>query len=162
MLRQYVEDGDTTPNQGAYYEFEQDPITGAFEREWEESDPDSGSNETLEILCAAQVLTGARTQERFDEEYEYGQRLKLRYSPKQMLTVRDRVTKIRNLQDYVVWVELAGAVPQSPGIFVVKATVFEIDSIYPIVSPFGDHIENVAVLVRADVQDGPEVTRTFA
>ena len=166
VLRQYVDDNNITPSEGSYYETVQNPVTGNIEREWFESDPDVAVS-TIEIPCVvrgfvSQTATGAGTVERFSVEYENYDRARMKYPARYLLTKRDRVTNIKNaVTGEVIWVEEEQAEITEDG-HEVPATVFEIVGVTPILDPFGTHLENVALLQRAEATTGSVVEKVYA
>jgi hypothetical protein len=167
VLRQYVDDDNTTPSTGGYYETIQDPVTGNIERVWMESDPDAVAPSTIEIPCVvrafiSQTATGAGTVERFATEYENFDRARMKYPAGYLLTRRDRVTNIRNtITGEVIWVEEEQAELDGSS-YQVPATIFEIVGVSPIIDPFGSHLENVALLQRAEATVGAAVEKVYA
>jgi hypothetical protein len=62
------------------------------------------------------------------------------------LSKRDRITNVSNAKGEIIWKEeeIQGA----------PATVFIVMGVTPVVDPFGNHIENTALIQRAQVQSG--------
>ena len=166
VLRQYVDDDNVTPSQGGYYETVQNPVTGDIERKWHEFDPDAAAS-TIEIPCVvrpfiSQTATGAGTVERFAAEYENFDRARMKYPAGYLLSRRDRVTNIRNTATgETIWVEEEQAVLDGDS-YQVPATIFEIVGVSPVVDPFGAHLENVALLQRAEAVVGESVEKVYA
>lgn len=170
VMRQYAADGDVTPDEGGYYEFEQDPVTGAIIREWHLADPDEPAPSTITIPCAVRGITdgGIRasgTTERFGAEYLNIDWARMRFPAGYMLTKRDRITNIRSSDTgKILWVEAESAVPTGqPNEYRMYATVFNVNGVTPEIDPYGNHIENIALLEKAeDSVGGDEVVVTYA
>ena len=166
VLRQYVDDSDTTPSSGGYYEMVQNSVTGNIDRVWRESDPDAVESVTMEIPCSVRGFT-ARTasggaSESFSDEYENMDRARMKYPAGYLLTKRDRVTSIRNaITGEVIWLEEEQAEPDGTN-YNVPVTIFEIVGVTPIVDPFGTHIENTALLQRAEAVVGESVVKQYS
>lgn len=147
VLRQFVDDGEST----GHYEVYQDPESGAIIRKWVEKDPDNPDAEEMIIACAARPIVnsgmkGAGTTEEWGERYVDVDWIKMSFPAHIILSKRDRITDIKSSKGVIVWKEeeIGEAV----------ATVFDIVGISPVTDPFGNHIENLALLRRAEVQDG--------
>ena len=154
---------DTTGTPNGHYEYQQDPDSGALVRVWVvdidnvvEVAPDYGDTgyivgRRFNCLARGFVDGGIRvagTTERFSgrgyvDTVDY---INLKFPADVVLTRRDRVTDIRNRDNIVLWKEEE---------FDNKSTVFEVNGVTPIVDPWGKHIENSALLQRAEVQDAP-------
>jgi hypothetical protein len=63
------------------------------------------------------------------------------------ITKRDRVTNIRNARGQIIWKEEE---MENEGVY--KSTTFDVLGVTPVLDPFGNHIENYALLERAEVQ----------
>ncbi len=112
----------TAPTVNGEWTSKQDPITGEITRIWTPVDTDT-------------TTAGMQTF--------------VKYSSSVIISRRDRLTNIRTAKTGdVVWIE--EELGPVSGEF--KATVFNVSSIVPIMDPFGRHVENMALLERADVQ----------
>lgn len=151
------------PNQdGTYRQMEivQDPISGAIERRWvyaskdgtlssaDQNDPDNRVN----FPCFAKgfIDGGLRlvgTDERWSSRgyIETVDSVTLKFPASVYISARDRVTNIRNTRNgKILWVEENG-----------RPTVFEVGGVTPVTDVFGNHIENNALLRRANQQGEP-------
>jgi hypothetical protein len=136
------------------YVYQQDPDTGAFIRVWVE-DPDITDTvlpDDLRIPCIARgVVDGgirvAGTTERYTPAgiYENVDFVRMQFPAGYILTKRDKVTDIRNGKNILLWKEEE---------FDGAATVFDVLGVTPIIDPFGNHVENTALLQRSEVQGG--------
>lgn len=147
VLRQYVDNNEAT----GHYEVYQDPESGEIIRKWIETDPDDPDAVALIIPCSARPIVnsgmkGAGTTEEWGERYVDVDWIKMSFPAHIILSNRDRITDIKSRAGVVVWKEeqIGDAI----------ATVFDIVGISPVTDPFGNHIENLALLRRAEVQDG--------
>jgi hypothetical protein len=142
-----------TPDQTTgHYESKQDPDTGDIIRVWVPAtdDPATGPVEPSEIDCMVRgIITDginvAGTTERFTPQgvYESVDFVKMNFAPHVVLTKRDRITNVRNQKGEIVWKE-----EESDN----NATVFDVLGVTPVLDPFGNHVENLAFLKRAGVQ----------
>lgn len=143
-----------------WYDMVQDPDSGAFERVWVPYTPELDEDEnpleptrTWIFECIARgVIDGgirvAGTTERFTSKgmLETVDYVSIKFPPHVLLTRRDRVTNIRDVRSgRLLWVE-----EETGG----KATVFEVNGVTPVIDPFGNHVQNFALLERAEVQSG--------
>ncbi|QDF17228.1 hypothetical protein SEA_BIRCHLYN_52 [Streptomyces phage Birchlyn] len=139
-------------NPGGHWETVQDPDSGAIERVWV-PDEDSGTpgDQTLVIKCMVRGVTNggiraAGTTQRFSEIYENVDWAIIQFPASVVLSKYDRVTNISNSKGQLIWRE--EEINQAP------ATVFQVMGSTPVIDPFGNHIENTALLQRAQVQSG--------
>lgn len=150
-----------TPN--GHYEYVQDPDSGAMVRTWiavpdEIEEPPSAINDPVNgnmmvgtrFKCMARGFTDggirvAGTTERFSSRgtIDTVDFITIKYPAFIVLTRRDRVTDIRNNKNVLLWKE--EEFDDSP-------TIFEVNGVTPIIDPFGSHIENSALLQRAEIQ----------
>lgn len=164
-----VDDNDATTGdklasvdgQTGHYEVKQDPDSGAIERIWKpyiapvvpegESIPEPTRKWTFDCIARGVVDGGIRvagTTERWStrgtiDTVDY---VSLKFPPNVLLTRRDRVTNIRDSRSgKLLWVE------EEMG---AKPTVFEVNGVTPVIDPFGKHVQNFALLARAEIQDG--------
>lgn len=162
-------DPDTPPvadpnggSENGRYEYQQDPISGAFERVWlpepstapsppsVNTDPSSGPMSGRRIECSARSIMegGIRvtaTTERYSsrgtmatEDY-----INFEFGPGDVVTRRDRITDIRDSKGNLIWIE-----EESTG----RPTIFEVTGVSPVTDPWGNHIKNFALLQRAQNQ----------
>ncbi len=137
-------------NPGGHWETRQDPDSGAIERVWvPDEDSDEPGNQTLVINCMVRGVTNggirvAGTTQRYSELYENIDWATMTFPKSVTLTKRDRITNISNSKGETIWTEeeMDGNPP----------TVFLVMGATPVVDPFGNHIENTALLQRAQVQ----------
>ncbi|AXH67250.1 hypothetical protein SEA_WOFFORD_54 [Streptomyces phage Wofford] len=139
-------------NPGGHWETVQDPDSGAIERVWvPDEDSDTPGNQTLVINCMVRGVTNggiraAGTTQRFSEIYENVDWAVIQFPASVILSKMDRVTNITNSKGQLIWRE--EEIDQAP------ATVFQVMGSTPVVDPFGNHVENTALLQRAEVQSG--------
>lgn len=154
ILKQGEDNPETTEVDEGLWVNRQDPDSGEILRVWqpnpETSEPDDPSVTELDsIKCLARgIIDGgirvAGTTERFSEIYDADDYVKLWFSAGVILTRRDRVTNIRTSKGIIAWreEEKEGSPP----------TVFGVLGVTPVMDPFGNHIENVALLERIETQ----------
>lgn len=150
-----------TPN--GHYEYQQDPDSGAMIRVWvavpdDVPEPPSaiidpvngGMMEGTRFKCMARGFTDggirvAGTTERWSSrgDIDTVDFITIKFPAFVVLTRRDRVTDIRNNKNVLLWKEEE---------YDDKPTIFEVNGVTPILDPFGNHIENSALLQRAEVQ----------
>lgn len=149
--------GTGTPNQ--LYEYNQDPWSGAVIRDWV---PDVDTDDSVPGVQPSTLSRGSRTRcavrgmadggirvagtgERFSSRgtIETVDFVTMKYPAEVIITRRDRVTDIRNRAGKLIWTEEE---------FSNAATIFEVNGVTPILDPFGTHIENSALLQRAEQQ----------
>ncbi|QGH79825.1 head-to-tail stopper [Streptomyces phage Spilled] len=139
-------------NPGGHWETVQDPDSGAIERVWvPDEDSDTPGDQTLVIKCMVRGVTNggiraAGTTQRFSEIYENVDWAIIQFPASVVLSKYDRVTNISNSKGQLIWRE--EEINQAP------ATVFQVMGSTPVIDPFGNHIENTALLQRAQVQSG--------
>jgi hypothetical protein len=159
-----VADDPNTPqdeSQPGHWEYKQDEDTGAMIRVWvsvpdDVIEPPSAVNtpggmmEGTRFKCIARGFTDggirvAGTTERFSSRgtIDTVDFVTIKFPPFVVLTRRDRVTDIRNNKNILLWKEEE---------FDDRPTVFEVNGVTPIIDPFGNHIENSALLQRAEIQ----------
>jgi hypothetical protein len=137
-------------NPGGHWETHYDPETGDIIRDWvPDEDGDTPGNQTLTIKCIVRGVTNggirvAGTTQRYSEVYENIDWATLVFPKGVILSKRDRITNVSNAKGEVIWKEeeIEGA----------PATVFIVMGVTPVVDPFGNHIENTALIQRAQVQ----------
>lgn len=162
--------GTSTPNpenqeSGYWDESARHPITNEIIRVWVpeeteiEDNPDTKHDEgwfTFPCEARSVVTGGLNTQgtaERWTTkgEYEDVDFVTIKYSPKIILTKRDRITNIRGADGEILWVEEGMKDPEGKHTY--KPTIFDVNGVSPLVDPFNNHIENYALLSRATSQN---------
>jgi len=149
-------DDTETLNQNGSYQYQQDPDTGALVRRWvaeQDIDLTQDGNQGVQgsrVPCIVRgVVDGgirvAGTTERYTPGglYENVDFARMQFPAGITITKRDKITDIRNIRGDLIWKEEE---------FDNSATVFDVLGVTPIVDPFGNHIENVALLQRSQVQ----------
>lgn len=139
-------------NPGGHWETQQDPDSGAIKRVWvADEDADTPGAQTLVINCIVRGVTNggirvAGTTQRYSEVYENIDWATLVFGRNVTLSKRDRITNVSNAKGDIIWKEeeIEGA----------PATVFIVMGVTPVIDPFGNHIENTALIQRAQVQSG--------
>lgn len=137
-----------------HWENRQDPDTGEIIRVWveegEDIDPDTPGVQSRKIPCIVRgIVDGgirvAGTTERYTPggQYESADWAKMSYPSNITLSKRDRITNVTDRRGRVIWKEEE---------FSSAPTVWNVNGVTPIVDPFGIHIENMALLERAEVQ----------
>lgn len=144
ILKQYVAGaGNTQPG----YEVEQDEYGGGFVRTWYPTDPDNPADEPKIIQCLVTSPTGtAKGTENWGQIYENMRSLLMTYKNVNDVHEGDQVTNIKGNIDgtqQIIYRERNG-----------DPTVFEVVGTQPVTDAFGRVVEWVAVLERAEVQDG--------
>lgn len=145
-----------TLNESGSYQYQQDPDSGALVRRWvtsQDIDPVTEGNQGAQGLTIPCIVRGivdggirvTGTTERFTPGglYENIDFARMTFPAGYVLTKRDKITNIRNKAGYLIWKEEE---------YDDSATVFDVMGVTPIVDPFGTHIENQALLQRAEVQ----------
>lgn len=146
---------------GGHWETVQDEITGALNRVWIEDaapviPPKSQVPGTttkvnvqrFDITCYVRGFpevgfrSSANTESWEDGIHKAMESIQMYYPAKFVLNRRQFVTNIRGRTDRILWLEEETGQP----------TVFEVQGVTPTFDPFGRHIDNLAVLKRADIQ----------
>lgn len=156
VLRQ-GEYGDENVEQSGYWTERQDPITLEIIRVWVPTDTDPGTAgiQAATFKCIARgIVDGgirvAGTTERITPQgiIDSADYVQLQFPTSVEISKRDRVYNIKGSNGLLVWKEEE---------FNGAATIFEVLGVTPILDPFGRHMENHALLKRAEVQsDGQE------
>lgn len=146
--------------EGGHYETVQDEITGALNRQWVPdqavvTQPVRGSGTTpvvsvarFDIECMVRGFpevgfrSSANTENWEDGIYKAMESIQMSFPAKYVLNRRQFVTNIRGRDDRLLWLEEETGQP----------TVFEVQGVTPTFDPFGRHIDNLAVLKRAEIQ----------
>lgn len=123
-----------------YRQFEgQDPETGSIIKEWQ-------YHRTIDCHAKGVISNSSTTRssdkQTFDNRYKNEQRIQIRTSDK--LTVREKVTNIKDHHGEVIWKEL-NFPTETP-------TVFEVVGTTPITDPFGTILGYNSVLHRSENQ----------
>lgn len=134
------------------WEIVQDPESGEVTRTWVDDDPDTLTEEghiIKNVPCIARAVLGSGLNnvgntERFDEIYKNIEWVKMQVPPGYSITKRDRMTRIRDQKGNVIWTNEEEN--DSP------PTVFNVMGVTPIPGAFGDVVEYMVLLKRADVQ----------
>lgn len=139
---------------------EQDPLTHEIIRVWKpfEVTPDDPTTPTydpsfMSVPCIARgIVDGgirvAGTTERWGELYQNVDYVRMVFPANFVITKRDRITNIRNRAGQILWKD-EETDPTATGGW--RSTVFEVMGVTPVPDPWGRHIENVAMLSRAEV-----------
>ena len=144
-----------TPTVEGSWKSEQDPLTGEIIRRWIPIDSDTGTagTQAFSMSCLARgVVSGgvqsSGTTEAWGEIYENIDSVRLWFPASKILSKRDRITNIRHGKTgQIFWIE--EELGPTAGVF--KPTIFEVDGVIPLFDPFGRHVENFAILNRADI-----------
>jgi hypothetical protein len=156
ILRQWTYGTETT---NTTFDGKQDADNFEIDREWEQQVDDPTTTEIVEtaedfILTARGITSGGirvvGTTERYtpqgvldSEDY-----VRIHYPKNVHISKRDRIFNIRTPQGETIWVEEE---------FDGRPTVFEVLGVTPIMDPFDQHVENQALLQRAQNQSPPVV-----
>lgn len=152
ILRQGVDNTDTDDVDEGSWVVRQDPRSGEIKRVWQANDNTTGNNpdSTLESFsCEARgIIDGgirvAGTTERFSDMYSGVDYVRISFPANVSINRRDRITNIRDKRGRILWVE-EERTDLAP-------TVFNVVGVTPIIDPLGQHVENVALLERAEAQ----------
>lgn len=132
----------------------QDPDSGEILREWQAGSTDQGTPgdtsddlETFSCIARGIIDGGIRvsgTTERFGTMYDAVDYVQITFPASVRISRRDKITNIRDKSGNVIWAEEERA-DGAP-------TVFSVRGVTPILDPFGRHVENSALLERAETQ----------
>lgn len=132
----------------------QNPRSGSIKRTWQsttqgQSTPLDPTDDllTFPLIARGIVTTGIKgiaTAEAFSSLYSASDFITIVFPAYVTLTRRDRVTNIKDSKGEAVWIEEER--PDQAG------TVFNVGGVINIMDPFGRHIENQALLQRAEAQ----------
>jgi hypothetical protein len=145
--------GTTTDENTGQWVTKQDPDSGEIIRVWEPATDNPNTPEIEGNLqtfpCEARgIIDGgirvAGTTERFGDEYNAVDYVRISFPTWVNITRRDRVTNIRDAKGHILWKEEE----RQDG----AATVFSVVGVTPVIAPFVGHTENVALLERVEVQ----------
>lgn len=145
---------DVEQEEGRWVSY-QDPVTFEILNKWVSGTPDDPStpdvDESSDVLvtfpCMARgIIDGgirvAGTTERFGEDYENIDFVRLKVPAWVTITKRDRITNIRETAGgKVLWKN-----EESDG----RATVFNVNGVTPVLDGFNRHIENFILLERTN------------
>lgn len=135
-----------------YVVIEQDEETNEITKKWYPSDdnpdtPDVEGNMIIPCMAEAIMDNGIRTNsasERLQNgryfSYEY---IQLTFPAYIHMSKRDKVTNVTDATGKVIWVEEET---------VSEPTIFTVTGVKPVTDAFGNHVENVALLARSEVQ----------
>jgi hypothetical protein len=167
-------DSDETPTPPVdagvlgYWEYHQDPDSGAIEKEWvgsvvdDPTTPDIDESSSDYILkdqpCEIRgIMEGgirvAGTTTRFSETYENVEWVKGTFSPHTDITKGDKVTNIRNQDNVLIWRNEENVQPWEAS----GATTFNDMGVTPVLDPFGQLVEWSALMQRAEIQSNVAV-----
>jgi hypothetical protein len=145
---------NTTTGTAGHYEYQQDEDSGALIRVWvEDVNPTTPGVQLDTIPCEVRgIIDGgirvAGTTERFTPKgtYEAVDFARMKFPAQIILTRRDRVTRVRSMKrpDQVIWLEEE---------FDDRPTTFDVLGVTPVTDPFGNHVENMALLQRSEIQE---------
>lgn len=158
MHQASVTDQPGDPTEYGEWVESQDPLTGDIVRVWVPATPDDPSTpdvnemtyDKTKCLVRGIIVGGVRaagTIENWDDIYKNTEMVNMWFPATKIITQRDRIFNIRNSKGQVMWKEEETGVG---GVF--KSTVFDVLGVTPILDPFGNHIENYALLEKAEVQ----------
>lgn len=155
---------DPSDSNAGEYVTDQDPLTHEIVRVWrpipivldDPGTPDVDEATYLTVPCEARGIithgaTGLGNTESFDEVYAETEMVRMKFPAHIVLTRRDRVTNIRNQKGQIVWKDEETNPSATNGW---RATVFDIQGVTPILDPFGNHVENMAMLRKAEAYGG--------
>ena len=142
----------------------QDPITGEIVTVWEPApetptsdnpndSPDLNSDVRVdEIWCWARGIVdggvrAAATTEDFDDIYRNVDIINMWVPRNYRISKRDRVTNIRTPDGHILWRDEEHEDSTDP----LRATVFNVNGVIPVLDPFNRHIDNFCLLERAEV-----------
>lgn len=144
--------GSPEGNETGRWQVIQNVDSGAIEKFWVVGKVDvSGYADALEnvpVLARGVLnagLVGAGDTEKFGDIYQNIDWVKMQFPAWADITVRDRVTSIRDQKGNVIWRDTT--IQDSPPM------EFDVMGITPIVNPFGQANEYTALLKRAEVQN---------
>jgi hypothetical protein len=147
MLADVLKHDSAPAEEGGTWEWVQDPDSGAMVQVWVDNPdtPDVEGNTLVGVKCLATAATygSVRAAEKFGSEYLNEEWVKLAVSASTNITMRDKVTNIRTRKGEVIWSE-----EESDG----SPTIFDVFRVSPVLDGFGQVIEKVALLKRAEVQ----------
>jgi len=149
MLADIIKPQDSPDVSGGHWTYEQNPDSGAIVRTWvmdDQSTDDIEGKEIKSVKCLAKSALGPslRNIEQFGDQYTNNDWITISVSFRTNVTLRDKITNIRNLKGVIIWTE-----EESDGN---PPTVFDVYQITPLIDGFGNAIEKVILAKRAGVQ----------
>lgn len=147
--------GDTSKpisEQGSH-EVVQDPRTGAIRRVWVPFVDPSSANAAFSVKCDVKAIVDggirvAGTTERFEKTYDNIDFVHMTFPKQYVISKHDRITNVRNAKSGdIIWVE--EELDMVEGLY--RSTIFDVLGVSPITDPFGNHIENRALMARVDL-----------
>jgi hypothetical protein len=146
------DDPETTDVDEGDWTVKQDPDSGAIIRDWEPNVPDDPETEENEaaglepfnLIARGVVQGGVKASEQFSDLYNAADYVRISFPPNVVLSRRDRVTNIRSSKGVVIWLEEEGEED--------LPTIFSVTGVTPVIDPFGNHVENTALLERVQAQ----------
>ena len=159
----YVPENDLNLDKYGEWKESQDPLTGEIVRVWlpyeePQDNPETPEDESAVTLgtipCIARgIVDGgirvAGTTERFGEEYENVDYVKLWVPPHVKISKRDRVTNIKDANGHIQWLDEEYSDPaldETP-----RATVYNVNGVTPLFNAFNTVTEQYVLLERASV-----------
>lgn len=153
LLRQTDSTGEVIDDDGEWV-LVTDPYSDEIIRKWQPNENRGDENpfhavlQSFPLMARSIIDGGIRLQgnnENWSPEYEKVGYLRIWFPASVEISERDRVTNIRDKNDKIIWTERQ--MPEQP-----YPTVYEVTGITEIVDPFGNHIESMALLQRAERQ----------
>ena len=148
MFVDIIKPSSAPSTEGGHWEWVQNEESGALVQEWVTDTNDDGivGSTIVGVKCVARTaITGSiRAAEQFGAEYLNDEWVKLTLPFHANITLRDKVTNIRTLRGQVLWSE-----EESDGN---PPTTFDVFRVSPVVDGFGQPVEKVALVKRAEVQ----------
>ena len=165
ILRQGVDAATPTPDpdntEYGSWQYQQDPLTHQIVREWvpspivadDPSTPTVDEARVLTVPCIARgIIDGgirvAGTTERFGEQYQGVDFVRITFPANVVITSRDRITNIRGANGEILWLD-EEVDPMDSANW--RATVFDVLGVSPVPDPFGQLIEQTALLTKSEV-----------
>lgn len=153
LLRQIGPSGNFIEDSDLGWVESQDPDSGEIIRVWSGIPDDPATptiNEAAPITfnCEAKAVMSSAVRsagviEFWSDKYEAMDYIQMKVSPKLDISSGDRVTNVRDQNNNLIWKD---------GRNNNKPTVFSVLGVTPITDPFGQHVESMALLNRAETQ----------
>lgn len=146
-----------------YWEYTQDPDSGAIERKWVGSIPDDPDTPDIDeslnnyqlvgVACEVKgVMSGgirvAGTTQRMSDMFENIEWLQATFDVDTNITKTDKVTNIRNQRGVLIYRNEEARGPGMAG----GSTVFDVMGVTPVTDPFGNIVAQSVLLQRSEVQ----------
>lgn len=152
VIRPIPVDNDPSDGSGTWVQ-NQDPMTGEIVEQWIPAPGEPAPiNSTIEVPCEirgvqSSAYAAGPNREEFGSLYENLEYLQMKYPAKYNITKNDRITNIKDSKGKVIYkdFEFSEDAPESA-----TNTIFNVDGVTPIFDPFNVHIENFALLSRAE------------